>query len=209
MEKEDMTKDTKKRFLILRKTAYVLFSICIFTLIIVESLIYYYGHKRYQYSSDVIVILGARLYGSVPSPSLQERLDRGHAYLLENEDALVVVTGGMGDGEDIPEAEAMKSYLLNKGIAEERILLENKSSNTFENIIFSKLVLKEHFPDFDFEQTKIGIVTNDYHVFRGVMMAKRFGLNAEGVPAKTPPTTLLKGYLREYFGVLKYIFIDR
>lgn len=204
-----MNKDQTKKFLLLRKVAYVLFSICIFTFIIVESLIYYYGHKKYLYSSDVIVILGARLYGSVPSPSLQARLDRGCGYLLDHEDALVVVTGGMGDGEDIPEAEAMKSYLLAKGIAEERILLEDESSNTYENIIFTKNVLKEHFPDFDFEHTKIGIVTNDYHVFRGVMMAKRFGLDAEGVPAKTPPTTLLKGYLREYFGVLKYIFIDR
>lgn len=193
----------------IRFTLYVLFSICIVSFVVIESVILYYGHRKVEESPELIIILGARLYGSVPSPSLKERLETGYDYLVSHENAIAVVSGGIGKGEDISEAAAMKDYLLEKGIKEERILVEDKSTNTFQNITFSKELVKEKFPEFDLGSEKIGIVTNDYHVFRGVMMAKRFGLHAVGIPAKTPPTTLVKGYVREYFGVLKYIFLDR
>ncbi|MGB4589052.1 MAG: YdcF family protein [Clostridiaceae bacterium] len=199
----------KKKYHPLRLFLYVLFSICIVTFIVIESVIIYYGHRKVESQPEIIIILGARLYGSVPSPSLEERLETGFEYLVKNENAFAVVSGGIGKGEDISEAAAMKDYLIKKGISEERILLEDDSTNTFQNIIYSKKLIEKNLPDFDLAHEKIGIVTNDYHVFRGVMMAKRFGLDAVGIPARTPPTTLLKGYAREYFGVIKYIFLDR
>lgn len=206
---EKKIKTGKKKYHPLRITLYVLFSICIVSFVVVESVIFYYGHRKVEGSPELIIILGARLYGLVPSPSLVERLETGYDYLVTHENALVVVSGGIGGGEDITEAAAMKNYLLEKGIKEERILVEDVSTNTFQNITFSKELLKEKLPEFDLDHEAIGIVTNDYHVFRGVMMAKRFGFQAVGIPAKTPPTTLVKGYVREYFGVLKYIFLDR
>lgn len=208
MEEKKIVIEKKKNHPI-RYILYVLFSICIITFVVIESLILYYGHRKVEGSTELIIILGARLYGSVPSPSLAERLETGYDYLITHENAIAVVSGGIGKGEDIPEASAMKDYLVAKGIKGERILVEDASTNTFQNIIYSKKLIEENLPDFDLDHEKIGIVTNDYHVFRGVMMGKRFGLHAEGIPAKTPATTLFKGYVREYFGVLKYIFLDR
>ena len=181
----------KKKYHPIRLTLYVLFSICIVSFVVIESVIVYYGHRKVEESPELVIILGARLYGSVPSPSLKERLDTGYDYLMRHENALVVVSGGLGKGEDISEAAAMKAYLMEKGIKQERILVEDNSTNTFQNITFSKELVKEKFPEFDLDNDEIGIVTNDYHVFRGVMMAKRFGLHALGIPAKTPPTTLI------------------
>ena len=208
MEEKKIVIEKKKNHPI-RYILYILFSICIITFVVIESLILYYGHRKVEGSTELIIILGARLYGSVPSPSLAERLETGYDYLITHENAIAVVSGGIGKGEDIPEASAMKDYLVAKGIKGERILVEDASTNTFQNIIYSKKLIEENLPDFDLDHEKIGIVTNDYHVFRGVMMGKRFGLHAEGIPAKTPATTLFKGYVREYFGVLKYIFLDR
>lgn len=208
MEEKKLVIEKKKNHPI-RYILYILFSICIITFILIESLIIYYGHRKVEGSPELIIILGARLYGSVPSPSLTERLETGYDYLMSHENAIAVVSGGIGKGEDVSEASAMKDYLVEKGIKEERILVEDVSTNTFQNIIYSKKLIEENLPDFDLGHETIGIVTNDYHVFRGVMMGKRFGLQAEGIPAKTPPTTLIKGYVREYFGVLKYIFLDR
>lgn len=208
MEEKKLVAEKKKNRLI-RYILYVLFSICIITFVVIESVIIYYGHRKVEGGPELIIILGARLYGSTPSPSLEERLDTGYDYLMTHENAIVVVSGGIGKGEDISEAAAMKDYLVEKGIKEDRIIVEDNSVNTFQNIIYSKKMIEENLPDFDLDTETIGIVTNDYHVFRGVMMGKRFGLNAEGIPAKTPPTTLIKGYVREYFGVLKYIFLDR
>ncbi len=208
MEEKKLVTGKKKSHPI-RFTLYLLFSLCIVSFVVIESVIFYYGHRKVEESPELVIILGARLYGSVPSPSLKERLDTGVDYLASHENAIAVVSGGMGKGEDISEAAAMKDYLLEKGIKEERILVEANSTNTFQNITFSKELVEEKFPEFDLDSEEIGIITNDYHVFRGVMMAKRFGFHAVGIPAKTPPTTLVKGYVREYFGVLKYIFLDR
>jgi len=208
MEEKKLTQDKKKPHPI-RFILYVLFSVCIISFVVIESLIIYYGHRKVEESPEIIIILGARLYGSAPSPSLVERLETGYDYLMKHENAIAFVSGGKGKGEDISEASAMKDYLVKKGIKAERILAEDESTNTFQNIIYSKKMIAENLPHFELKNKKIGIVTNDYHVFRGVMMARRFKLHAVGIPAKTPPTALIKGYLREYFGVLKYIFLDR
>lgn len=207
-----MEKTKNRRFIKNGKLRYVLFilaSVFILTFIVIEGLIIYHATKTSEEKADVLIILGARLYGRTPSPSLQFRLDEGYAYLRDHPDTIAVVSGGMGRGEEITEASAMRDYLLEKGIASERILNEERSFNTYENIDFSISVLEEYLEGDSPSDLKFGIVSNDYHVFRGTLIAKEKGLDAFGIPAKTPPTTLVKGYLREYLSVLKYLIIDR
>jgi uncharacterized SAM-binding protein YcdF (DUF218 family) len=184
-------------------------SIFIGSFLLIEGMIIYHGHRYQDEEADVIIILGARLYGTVPSPALQFRLDKGLEYLEKHPDTLAVVSGGIGRGELITEAEAMKAYLVERGVEEKRILMEARSFNTFENITNSLEVLKGSLPDRDIHSLRYGIVTNDYHVFRGTLTAREKGLHAFGIPAETPPTTLIKGYLREYLSVLKYLIVDR
>ena len=78
--------------------------------------------------------LGAKVNGKVMSKALYERAITGLHYLKENKGTKVIVTGGQGSDEEIPEAEALRSYLLEHGIPNERIIIEDKSVNTFENL---------------------------------------------------------------------------
>lgn len=167
----------------------------------------YFGSIHYKISqyvdavpsknADYLIILGAKVNGEIPSLALQYRIDAAAEYAKENKNTILIASGGMGPGEDITEAEAMRRKLVEKGISESRIYLEDRSTSTYENIKFSK----EFIP----EDAKLGIVvTNDYHLYRSVQIAKDANLKVEGLPAKTPKITLVKAYGREYLSVTKY-----
>lgn len=174
--------------------------------IIIESLILMEGRKKEIDTVDYVIILGARLYGDKPAPALEERLKTAREYLAENEGVNVVVTGGQGNNEDIPEAEAMARYLIDNGIDENRIVIEDQSTSTFENLKFSLDILRDKGEK---EGLEILIVTNEYHLFRAKFLAKRLGMVPYGLPAKTPPSMFVTAYVREYFAVVKSFFIDK
>ncbi|MFT4412303.1 YdcF family protein [Fredinandcohnia humi] len=147
--------------------------------------------------ADYLIILGAKVNGEFPSLSLTYRINAAAEYAKENPETIIIASGGQGPGEDITEAEAMKRALIDKGINESRIFLEDKSTSTYENIDFSKRFI----PD----GAKKGlVVTNDYHLYRSIQIAKDAQLKVEGLPAKTPEITLVKAYIREYLSVTKF-----
>ena len=174
--------------------------------IIIEGLIFIEGNKEATNKVDYVIILGARLYGDIPSPALRERLIVAKDYLVDNEDVKVIVTGGQGEDELIPEAEAMAKYLVNNGIEENRIIIEDQSTSTFENLQFSVDIIKHIDNQEDLE---VLIVTNKYHLFRAKFIAKRLGMVPYGLPAKIPPTIIVQSYIREYFAVIKSVIFDR
>lgn len=147
--------------------------------------------------ADYLIILGARVKGNVPSLALQYRIDTAAKYLKENPRTIAIASGGQGPGEDITEAEAIKKGLIKQKIESERIILEDKSTNTVENINFSKKLIPK--------SSDIGIlVTNDFHIYRAKMIARDQGLDIEGLPARTPVVALIKSYSREYLAITKY-----
>ncbi|WP_438824335.1 YdcF family protein [Bacillus sp. JJ1533] len=157
----------------------------------------YYAETQPPMDADYLIILGAKVNSEIPSLALQYRIDAAAEYAKENENTILIASGGQGPGEDITEAEAMRRELVDKGISESRIYLEDRSTSTYENIKFSK----EFIP----EDAKLGIiVTNDYHLYRSIQIAEDAGLKVKGLPAKTPQVTLLKAYSREYLSVTKY-----
>lgn len=184
----------------------ILISIILISFIIIEGLIIIEGRNISTKKVDYVIVLGARLYGDIPSPSLQERLNAAREYLIENNDIKVVVSGGQGIDEDVSEAQAMKKYLVDNGIENDRIILEDKSTTTFENL---KMSVDKIMEVYDKENLSVLIATNRYHVFRSKLLAKRLGLMPYGLPAKTPPTTVLFSYVREYFAVIKSLLFDK
>lgn len=114
----------------------------------------------------------------------------------------VIVSGGKGLHEKKVEAELMRNYLINRGINPDNIIVEDKSSSTYENFIFSKSLIKPGIK-------KIYIVTNAFHTFRAKMIAKRTGFIPVPIPAKDPKSVLINCYLREYFAVIKTFIFDR
>lgn len=184
----------------------ILISIILISFIIIEGLIIIEGRNISTKKVDYVIVLGARLYGDIPSPSLQERLNAAREYLIENNDIKVVVSGGQGIDEDVSEAQAMEKYLVDNGIENDRIILEDKSTTTFENL---KMSVDKIMEVYDKENLSVLIATNRYHVFRSKLLAKRLGLMPYGLPAKTPPTTVLFSYVREYFAVIKSLLFDK
>ncbi|WP_409253373.1 YdcF family protein [Bacillus sp. SCS-153A] len=148
---------------------------------------------------NTVVILGAGLKGEELSQTLETRLEAGVEYLRENPQIPVIVSGGQGEGEDIPESTAMARYLVTHGISPERITEENQSTTTYENLRNSKRILEEKGA----ENERILIITSDYHVFRAKLMGEKLGLECSGLGGESGFFIKINYMIREYFAVVK------
>lgn len=163
----------------------------------VEGKIIYAANKRPDAGAEYLIVLGAGVNGTVPSQTLKNRISAAMEYLQENPDTLVIASGGQGPGEDVSEAKVIRDYLLMGGIAPERIIMEDQSTSTVENIKFSKMFI-------DNESASIVLVTSDFHMMRATRIAKMQGLtNVSGCPAEPGYFTKVNNYVREFFAVIK------
>lgn len=181
----------------LRRMVQFLFGMGVVLFCVVEGLILGQFGAAPEAGADVCIILGAQMKTSGPSDVLQRRLDKALEYLRENPDTIVVVTGGQGPNEPVSEAQGMRDYLVDRGVAGERILMEDASTSTRENLDYSARLI-------DKESDSVVIVTNNFHVFRAMSIAKKQGYSAvQGMAASTHRGNLLNNLLREFMGVLK------
>lgn len=155
---------------------------------------------------DAVLILGAGVNGENPSLALHTRISRAAEYLEQYPEIPVVLSGGQGPGENITEAECMRRYLTARGIAPERLLLEDRSTSTAENFAFSRQVLAES--GIAPETAVIGVVTNSFHAYRASLLAKQNGMSTVSVPAELPWWLDFNYYLREPFALIKTLIFD-
>lgn len=149
---------------------------------------------------EYLVVLGAQVKGSRVTKSLAKRLDAAYDYLVLNPETMVVCTGGQGVGEDITEASAMMNYLIEAGIKKDRIILEDKSTSTYENLKFTLDILDK--------TKKIAVVTNNFHVYRAMYLADKVGFkDVQGVAGKSDNRLLLNYMVREGFALAKEIVV--
>lgn len=147
--------------------------------------------------ADYLIVLGCQVHGTTPSRMLRQRLDAAVTYLNTYPDAIVIVSGGQGPGEDISEASCMHSYLISAGIVPERIIQESQSTSTMENLRFSREYMEPG--------ASVAIVSNEFHLYRAGQIAEKLGLKAALIPADTELPILLASYsLREIFAVWKF-----
>ena len=158
--------------------------------------------------ADAVVVLGAGVNGTQPSLSLYTRLTAALDYLEENPDVPVVLTGGLGYGEEITEARCMYDWLTARGVDPARLIMEEQAGNTAENFAFSKELLEEQ--GIGPAENLVAVVTNDFHIARSRLIAARQGYgHAFGVPAKLPWRHLeVNYYLRESFAMVKTWIFD-
>ncbi len=181
-----------------RRTLGVLAGLGILCFLVTEGVIVGYGRSKPVQDAEYMIVLGARIRGSKVTANLARRLDTAYQYLEENPETKAILSGGQGTGEDIAEAEAMAAYLEDKGIARERMILEDQSVNTYENIKYSREKMES-------QNATVVLVTNDFHVFRGTHIAKKQGLSrVYGLGAPTKWYTVPNMYVREAFAVWKY-----
>ncbi|WFD08898.1 YdcF family protein [Tepidibacter hydrothermalis] len=180
--------------------------ILISSFIMIEGLIIINGQENKEYDVDYLVVLGSGLWGDVLSPTLLGRMNTALEFIENNPNTKIVVCGGQGRGENMPEAEAMRDYLVLNGVDESKIIQEDKSTSTLENLKFAKNILEE----LDGKKNhKIMIVTNEFHLFRSKFIAKRLGFTPYGMPSKTITSIAPKYFIREYFAVIKSFIFDR
>ncbi len=181
----------------LKKTVTLSFLAGFLLFVIIEGMICSRFSAQAAPGADYVIILGAQWKTQGPSYVLQKRLDKAIEYLNENPDTYVIVSGGQGSNEPISEALGMSGYLQQRGISEERIFMEDTSTNTYENLMNSSVFLNR-------EKDKVVLVTNNFHVFRGEKIAQKQGyVNVEGLAAESYPAMVPNNLLREFFGVIK------
>lgn len=156
------------------------------------------------YNEKTVIVLGCGIRGERVSVGLAKRLNKAYEYHLQNPDAVIIVSGGQGPQEDISEALAMKRYLMEKGVPEDRIIMEDKSTSTITNFKYSHEIMKEKgLPD-----DSVVFVTNGYHVYRGASYAKAEGLTVTHLGTDIIWYTIPMNYLREMLAVMKMWVFD-
>lgn len=170
-----------------------------------------YGLLARTGGADFVVVLGAGLRpdGGVP-PLLASRLDRGRQVWAELDrragefKPLLIVSGGKGDDERVPEASAMAAYLTARGFPADRLLLEDRSRSTEENLLFSKAIMEEIRPG-----ARVTVVTSDFHAFRAALLARRLGIQGQVTGARVAGYYRPSAVLREFAAVfLRYRVIN-
>lgn len=163
------------------------------------------GATQPENTCEYIVVLGAQVRNSGPSMSLKERIDGAYDYLTAHPDTIAIVTGGKGDDEPISEARCMFEELTARGIAPERVWMEERATSTWENLKFSMDIIQERT---GVRPASIGVVSSEYHLFRVCLQARERGLQIHGIPAKTTnPVRWLHYFVREIAGVWHYLIL--
>jgi uncharacterized SAM-binding protein YcdF (DUF218 family) len=158
----------------------------------------------------IMVILGCQVKPWGPSILLQDRLDKALEYLEDNPDLVVVVSGGQGPDEPVPEAQAMAEYLVEHGVSKEQIILEDQSYNTMQNLSRSVMLLEKLGYD---DQEGVVVVSNGFHLTRVRMLWARVcggddNLSTLAAPSSHAPSRL-KMYIREPLALVKSFILDR
>jgi uncharacterized SAM-binding protein YcdF (DUF218 family) len=155
-----------------------------------------------------VVVLGAGLLdgGQVP-PLLASRLERGRAVyerlVSGGEGPVLIVSGGKGSDEQVPEAAAMARYLTERGFPAGRLVLEDRSASTAENLLFSKAIMDRPRPGAPGAPgTRCVIVTSGFHAFRAADIARRLGIDGQATGARSVRYFWPGALLREFAAVL-------
>ncbi|MEO1770120.1 YdcF family protein [Candidatus Enterococcus ferrettii] len=188
--------------LLLIPTAILIYLFIVFWNFLSISLIYQLNDPKPD--QDYVIVLGAGLIqGERVSPLLAKRIDRAIAfYQKQSRKTLsppqLLMSGGQGPDEKVPESVAMKNYALEQGIPEDEILIETHSTTTLENMRFSKDIMEREKP----AGYRAIFASNNYHIFRAGMYAEQVGLKADGIGAKTAKYYLPNAFLREFAALL-------
>lgn len=188
-----------------KKLLHIFTALCLAVLIGFGSFLSLFGsNDNVSYKEEAIIVLGCGIRGERVSVGLAKRLDKAAEYHEKNPEAFIIVSGGQGPQEDIPEALAMKRYLTSKGIDENKIIMEDKSTSTITNFAYSHEIMKEKGLPSD----NVCFVTNAYHVYRASCYAKAEGLEVTHLGTDIIWYTVTMNYMREMLAVIKMWVFD-
>ena len=178
---------------------YIFLAAVVVVAVYVCAIYIYGGIDTVTYNEDAVIVLGAGIRGEEIPRGLKCRLDAAVDYHASNPDAVIVVSGGQGEGEDISESLAMERYLIAAGVPADKIIKESASTSTSENFKYSKALLDEYFD----RPYSAAFISNGYHILRAEFVAEASGFDSiSHLHAKTPLSVLIPNGLREGAGVI-------
>ncbi|WP_207302305.1 YdcF family protein [Gracilibacillus phocaeensis] len=162
-----------------------------------------YQFNRPKRDQNFVIVLGSGLINNKVPPLLANRINKAVAFYQKQKKVTappkIILSGGQGPDEERPEAEAMQEYAIQQGIPAEDTIQENQSVNTYENMVFSKKILDDRKPDGDYHSI---FTTNNFHLFRAGIYARKAGLNSQGIGAKTAFYYWPNAMVREYIAIV-------
>ena len=186
----------------IRRTTGAVLTVGVAFFIVMLGVIIIHGAKgTVAFKEDCVLVLGCGIRGETVLPTLEARLDRCLEYLKYNPNTMVLVSGGQGPREDIPEAVAMKRYLAEHGVSEQQIIIENRSRNTVQNLSYSKAMLDRLFAQ---KEYTVALITSDYHAYRAGLIANQQGLSVCVYNADVKWYLRPSAYLREVLSICKF-----
>ena len=176
-------------------------SVIYFSIIFLAFMFYslYILHIPRRHRFDFIIIHGSGLInGNTVPPLFASRIDKAiQVYNRSRKRAILIPSGGQGSNETMPEGEAMHDYLIAKGIPEDHIIIENQSTTTYENLLYSKTIIEDRNP-----KAKVALVTSNYHVYRVLSYARDLRMKCAGIGAKVAwyywPSALIREFIAIY-----------
>lgn len=167
------------------------------------------ARKKNRDKCDYLLILGGNVIGAdTPSPQLLERMKAAAVYLKENPETVAVPCGGcFREGQKKSEAQIIADYLIEQGIEEGRIVLEDKSTTTYENFEFGTKIIENHSGK-ALDEVRVAFLSSDYHIHRASIIAKRCGVKNCGKVSCPTPGEAMPRYLREYFVAYELLYHD-
>ena len=155
--------------------------------------------KNFRDDCDYLLILGGNVFGAdTPSPQLFERMKAAADYLEEHKNVIAVPCGGcFREGQKKSEAAIIADYLISQGISPERIILEDKSSTTYENFEFGIPIIEKHSGK-NAENLRIAFLSSDYHMHRAGIIAKQSGIKDVRRVSCPTPGNATQRFAREY-----------
>ena len=154
-------------------------------------------HSKYTAENQsTVLVLGCQIRGSVPSNTLKARCIVASNYMKNHPEAVTIATGGQGADEDLSEGQCIFNLMTENGVDAERIYIEDKSTNTDQNIANAKKIIDENG-----FSTDVAVATSEYHQYRASMICKKNGLNAASIPSRSSKRAKPTFFTREVFGV--------
>lgn len=152
-----------------------------------------------------VVVLGAAVRPWGPTYPLQERVAAAYDYMNAHPEAILIVSGGQGSDEPMSEAQCMYDMLVRRGADPQRIWMEDKATSTWENMKFSLELIRQKTGE---RPSRLGVISNEYHLFRSKLFASRCGVEPVAIPAHTRWVSLrVNNFLREVAGVWHFILL--
>ncbi|EJV79061.1 YdcF family protein [Bacillus cereus] len=162
-----------------------------------------YQFNRPRRNQDFIIVLGSGLINDKVPPLLASRINKAIDFYWKqaavNTPPTIIFSGGQGPDEGLPEAEAMQNYAVEKGISLEHTVQENRSVNTYQNMLFSKEIMDSLKPEGKYRSI---FTTNNFHLFRAGIYARQAGLNSQGIGSKTAFYYWPNAMIREYVAIV-------